>query len=129
MLKAEELRIRNIVRDKRSKQEEVINELSIDGYNAYNSYGEHVKFYLEDIEGIPLTEGWLLRMGFEKNSEYYSYSNEFVPLVIIYDSEESRVYIQGAEDELRLSSRMFKNVHELQNLVFTILGTELTIKE
>jgi hypothetical protein len=77
---------------------------------------------------VPLTEGWLLRMGFEKNSEYYSYSNEFVPLVIIYDSEESRVYIQGAEDELRLSSRMFKNVHELQNLVFTILGTELTIK-
>lgn len=124
MLKAEELRIRNIVHDKRSKQEEVINELSIDGYNAYNSYGEHVKFYLEDIEGIPLTEGWLLRMGGEE---------DIIGGVKI-GHRLCNIWVWGKNimlwDGIDYSSAYthLKYVHQLQNLYYALTGTELTIK-
>ena len=67
---------------------------------------------------IPLTEEWLVRLGFEKSSDnnYYK-GGKFT----IYNRFGNFGLIGGS-----LSWKEFKHVHKLQNLYFALTGEELT---
>lgn len=77
---------------------------------------------LDKCQGIPLTEEWLLRFGFE-----------------IMDIKGSKVidvagwYSEWKDNEIDFAYaeeiRKLKYVHQLQNLVHALTGEELTIKE
>lgn len=85
---------------------------------------------------VPLTEGWLLRMGFNKvweNNEEIEYSHpEFNGLkdygqqvVVLYKDGKRTAYVSCGYYENTIDCEY---VHSLQNLYFALEGTELTIK-
>lgn len=84
-----------------------------------------------EYEPIPITEDWLLRMGFEKalweknyplyfNRNKDNYSNS---ISVSVHTDFSRVNV------VNQSLRVLKYLHEFQNLYHALTGEELTIKE
>ena len=72
-----------------------------------------------NITPIPLTEEWLLKFGFEKDSDGY----------LIY--MKSRIFIEfttRGHYEISEYDTEIKYVHQLQNLYFALTGNELEIK-
>lgn len=122
-MKANELRIGNKVYDTKGD----VNTVCVETFVKFNP----------QITAIPLTEQWLLRMGFELRSEnsnmwdlksYKEKTNEaanrgqgFLCVVDFRVKHDFWLDLQ--------TRRTFHYVHELQNLYFAITGTELEIKE
>jgi hypothetical protein len=82
-------------------------------------------FNREDIiyaEPIPLTEEWLLRMGFEKLNQHYWSLNGF-NYQMIFSNNSLDVH------KRKYLIKNVKHVHSLQNLYFALTGQELEIKE
>jgi hypothetical protein len=119
------------------------NELRIG--NWFIEYDEPQQFdgdfyHLIDIKPIPLTEEWLLKLGFyscETNACYTKY---------IYTNSRSRVknwvvklfngtHTNGSRRYGNKLNKYYwdkielKHVHQLQNLYFALTGEELTIKQ
>jgi hypothetical protein len=133
-MKAEELRIGNLVFDKRNG---VV--CSVDGLQYSGRIVTEDKKYDDwkrviDPEGIPLTEEWLIKFGFKWG--YGEYKLEITPYadggrISIYANKHIQLsmcageYIDG---ELPLLSHI-EHVHQLQNLIFSLTAEELTIKE
>lgn len=112
-MKAEHLRIGNLVYRENSKLINQKNEVyKIENVNLQSA---------QKYEPIPLTEEWLLKMGFEKDGKYYSkgsfHYHEFGHIFIGNDHVSS-----GHVDAL------IKYIHELQNLYYALKKKELTIK-
>jgi len=81
------------------------------------------------IKGIPLTEEWLEKFGFEEYINFYNgwSCNKF--LCVLSGMNHPSVdgcTIYGFNEE---SICNLKYVHQLQNLYFALTGEELTIKE
>jgi len=116
MIKANELRIGNIILDEKGD----VVCVTID---TFYWLAECVRNE-EDYKPIPLTEEWLVKLGFEKhefsNYEYckglfnLAHSNKLNPTGMFYEAERG-TYL--------------KHVHQLQNLYFALTGEELTIKQ
>lgn len=79
---------------------------------------------------IPLTEEWLLKLGFIKlNNRHEFVHGENEPnMSICY---EDNYFIFFVEDEISYNTirKELKYVHTLQNFFFALKGEELTIKE
>jgi hypothetical protein len=75
-----------------------------------------------DLNPIPLTEEWLLKMGFEKKNETYKLKNfgKF-----IFHEIGISFYPAGILNSL-LRKDLIIYVHQLQNLYFALTGEELT---
>jgi hypothetical protein len=75
---------------------------------------------------IPLTEEWLLKLGFEKMEFNHSnsYHLDLVFCGIVYNYE-GIIEMHLQEDEICLNH--IKHVHQLQNLYFALTGEELLI--
>lgn len=71
---------------------------------------------IEDYEPIPITEEWLLKLGFDKDGQ--------APGRLILDCEFGNVEIW-----LNGSNQLCEYVHQLQNLYFALTGKELVIKK
>lgn len=120
MLKANELRIGNIVYDPINKSNiQVRQEVLCDFANGY-----------VNLEPIPLTEEWLIKFGFEVeyNSEYtkrFSLDNERNDFIWVYTYRK-----HNSTEFLEYGGRVLgcKYVYQLQNLYFALTGEELTIK-
>lgn len=68
---------------------------------------------------IPLTEEWLLKLGFRRSTDNDCvFSNG--TLAVFFDKTDSFCELKGAKP---------KYVHQLQNLYFALTGEELTIKQ
>ena len=135
IMKATELRIGNLVKINNELLPETKNEI-------YKVYGLNAKFDLsfpdssgvislndtksiriysqfdEFIKPIPLTEEWLLRLGFESTNTYYF--------------SKCNLHLQGDIRGFhlvisRIDGIKVKYVHQLQNLYFALTGEELTI--
>jgi hypothetical protein len=88
--------------------------------------------YTTIFEPIPLTEEWLLKLGWVKKENVFRMSKYWVEFrnskkhgVLIYFgcfNFKYRIYFLEIFNEL-------KYVHQLQNLYFALTGEELTIKE
>ena len=83
----------------------------------------------DDVQPIPLTEKWLLNLGFEFNEfhknykvkvDYYHHSIKF------YQNEW--VYSNDISDASCHTITSIQYVHQLQNIYFALTGEELTIK-
>jgi hypothetical protein len=119
------------------------NELRIG--NLYNQFGNihqvngHIISELEKApqgqlwcKPIPLTEEWLLKMGFDiSSSSGYNIKNNGIEIDVwfnddglINDIQISSTNISGAYPNIK----HFQYVHQLQNLYFALTNEELTMK-
>lgn len=83
--------------------------------------------YVDDFEPIPLTEDWLIRLGFIKidnKQEYLKSSNGRYHNVSLEGLEPR--YGMGYSSDGIIQVPIY-HVHTLQNLYFALTGTELTI--
>jgi len=131
MIKANELRIKNLV----TLSEKQRKELWYDQINAYNEFFEVKTIYSDndisievddeiidisenDVEPIPLTEEWLFKLGFLKykgdNKDFWLNDFEFA-------NDLKWIFWRGNILE------NIKYVHQLQNLYFCLTGAELTV--
>lgn len=76
-----------------------------------------------EIEPIPLTEEWLLKLGFE-NLNYGWYLNK----IKLFDYSYKKGSINLKINSFDVPSTQIKYVHQLQNLHFALTEEELTIK-
>ena len=74
---------------------------------------------MDVIEPIPLTEQWLIDLGFEKeyNNPLYDWGSDILHLC--YDPDENNYYIP------EMSDTIIDKVHQLQNLYFALTGKQL----
>jgi hypothetical protein len=87
---------------------------------------------INSMNPIPLTEEWLLKMGFDiSNSSGYNIKNNGIEIDIwfnddglINDIQISSTNISGAYPNIK----HFQYVHQLQNLYFALTNEELTMK-
>lgn len=93
--------------------------------------------WLELYEPIPLTEEWLLRLGFEKDTK--NQKSYFHPVSAVHLSFKNITALEygfrlmpGVEMKdcfWGISKKSIQFVHQIQNLIFALTGTELEIKE
>lgn len=74
------------------------------------------------LEPIPLTEEWLVKLGFKRSGLYH-----FKDQVYIYD--EYGLIDTGYEYRFNYTQKQLLYVHELMNLYFSLTGQELIISE
>lgn len=104
------------------------------GYDPWDDrYWVHSKGIADEFdrfEPIPLTEKWLVRMGFVKCNDTDSYYQikAIGSLLIIYVNHKfntCEISISG----LGARVKYLKHIHQLQNLYFALTGSELTLND
>jgi len=146
MIRATELRIGNIVGMNLSKYPNnwfVILEVADSNIKTTDDWwtpfkrGRETSFYQpEDMEGIPITEEWLLKLGFKKwdsgdNCYIKKYHAQGELIVFNWltlaaqasDVKEGEYYFM-----FHNLIHIIKYVHQLQNLYFALTGNELELK-
>jgi len=137
-LTANELRIGNIVGCKSavdSDVERVVHSIGFGGINLYVGLieGEYLstpEFEFRSMVGVPLTEEWLLKFGFEDNS-YSQFSKKVGSdcyLQVSFKEYACVTLTEFVEIADHSFTSICKHVHQLQNLYFALTQTELTIK-
>ena len=126
-MNAEELRIGNLIKAPiLINGKTVIQEVVSIGVkyaqlkNLPDGFAEHIKY--DEIEPIPLTEEWLLKMGFEKVADNcWMISNDGVATYIDLFHGAFQYYLDYEMD----ASVILNSVHELQNLIYALTKEEL----
>jgi hypothetical protein len=84
------------------------------------------------IYPIPLTEDWLIKLGFKKVEDlgdmiYYQVNEGRRGYGVQYNHEEWVFYLYAGNETTTLiyDDVIFQNVHQLQNLYFALTGEEL----
>jgi len=75
----------------------------------------------ENLEGVPLTEEWLLKFGFEKKSgwdDYEYYIKDEVEIIF----NENVMFKNSIENQIEY-------VHQIQNIYFALTNEELTLNK
>lgn len=105
------------------------------------------RVFLEDLSGIPITEEWLLRMGFEKEKHYTVNNglklsigrNRFLTVGCV-GTQNEMVFLIDVDDENSPSKVLniitLRNydydgktyVHHIQNIAHYLTGTEIQTK-
>jgi len=130
----------------------------VEGFKGYflnlekgisTSIEDHFKDGDIDVTGIPLTEEYLLKFGFEKHqsiiaasySKSISYSGSLKELVVFIDKGNEYIHIREGERSYPTTADTITTllngdyngrpfyVHQLQNLFYSLTGQELTFKE
>ena len=130
-MKTNELRIGNFVATEGIDFVEV-SKIDADFGICYKIPQEFGQFYpYKEVEPIPLTEEWLMNLGFKKytywrpnNLDYYH--SDLKEFCII--SGQVRLYTDDPYEFFKIPQNI-QFVHQLQNLYFALTGEELTIKE
>lgn len=99
-------------------------------YPIYVESDEGIEHF-DEFEGIPLTEEWLLKFGFEKTHLfdtvlYISNTNFHISF---NNSIYQLNYKENPKSQWLPVCKDLKYIHQLQNLYFTLTGEELTIKQ
>jgi hypothetical protein len=101
------------------------NEVTV--YVELNEKLQNYCLNINEIEPIPLTEEWLIKMGFEIKQGLISYDKGKLCLYFgetILSGEKGRTYFNS----WAILEHTPKYVHTLQNLYYALCGEELTIK-
>lgn len=128
-MEASELRINNYV----EYNEEIDDVFSLGGWSTEINLNNQNVTDVRDIKPIPLTEEWLLKLGFEENKEnnWFSISggSEAIPVLVrIWAKDRIQVYYHWNYKQMNHIGYV-NHVHQLQNLYYALTGSELTIKE
>jgi hypothetical protein len=121
-MKASELRIGNLLRDKVTKTE--LKVIKLTEKDIVTFVIDRSKFPLQDgwgIEPIPLTEEWLFKLGFE--TDHIEWWNGIICLGIFKDGI---YYLPTDQISFRIGKEI-EYVHQLQNLYFALTGEELIL--
>lgn len=110
-MKASELRIGNYIQNFHSNCD--ITQVDVECFTGNGYYDGEM-----DGEGIPLTDEWLVKFGFEILGVLVK-QNDHMRLLCEYGVYFFQTAIVKTE---------IKYVHQLQNLYFAVTGDELTIK-
>ena len=88
---------------------------------------EFTWFFKNNYFGIPLTEEWLVKFGFDQNNvDIEKYECKWYKLSFTLDYwNAQKFFIYGYIG----GNKTIKYVNQLQNLYFALMGEELTIKE
>lgn len=97
---------------------ESIDKNHIKGVSIYNDSAELFSGVWE-AKGIPLTEEWLVRLGFKASGDKYYLNTGYFEFVYKHE-----LFLDVEGQWLCLN---IKHVHSLQNLYFALTNTELTI--
>jgi hypothetical protein len=119
MIKANELRIGNLT------MQGVVSEIDKGSFRVINENNESLKSTWFEIEPIPLTEEWLLKLGFEKTMTWTYTIDLLGSLKLVYYLGE-KGWSLGFKNYSDFSN--LKYLHELQNLYFALTGKELEMK-
>ena len=132
-MKATDLRIGNLVTDKWSVGKYPFKIVSI-GKNICHYFGnQEFSAKYEDLEPIPLTEEWLLKFGFEKAKHSHGYDCYIKDGFDFDIVSHGRYWVlaiytdESCTDSLYFAHGRFEYVHQLQNLYFSITGSELQL--
>lgn len=123
MIKAEELKIGNLIQDLEIEPYyfEVEELRKYVGYSIWAFYRKgSVK--AKEVEPIPLTEEWLVRFGFEKQMAWTYRKHISGNNYLVYYLGEKGWSINNKN----YSDFNCQYVHQLQNLYFALTQTELT---
>lgn len=124
-MKATELRIGNFVDFNR---EETITVMKIEAsYVNQPSSVKKVLYPTEHLNGIPLTEEWLLKFGFERDKTLIG-RFELKDWDFVFYTDSLSLELKACWDCGGYEVDA-KHVHQLQNLYFALTGEELTIKQ
>lgn len=135
-MKANELRLGNIVKDAKQDYQGVVTGILSD-YLVQVTYpsGVTASEYPEELAPIPLTEQWLLRAGFERNEPENIQSG----VSLIIDQSLNIQFLELGDGELEYAQLCIDDeytcgtdiyyVHQLQNLYFALTGNELTFAD
>ena len=106
--------------------------ITVDGISDCEIYNEeHGYSPCNEFKPIPLTEQWLLDLGFNQNIEtqwYIHFDN--MCLTLYEDLPQYIVEIHDMEmDKSSIFLKSIQYVHQLQNLYFALTQEELILKE
>lgn len=131
-MKVEELRKGNWLQD---FYKEEPYRVTLDSIRGLEACIEHKMFQPTPWSGIPLTEEWLLRMGFVViggNYESRTFGNA-ESLILDKDGDHFNVFYRQANTDDTLENILMhielKYVHQAQNLIYTLTGEELKIED
>ena len=119
-MKAEELRIGNLIQWENDSIIEIINVINSKAIGLESDIPTDFLTPIKFFKPIPLTEDWLIKFGFEKIGVNYSL-DEFIIYVRI--SDKKMVY-RTSHYSIEL-----RHVHQLQNLYFALTGKELKLNQ
>lgn len=124
-MKATELRIGNLVKLPTSDNSEYPYIIVASDYCECCNTGIEIT----SMRPLPLTEEWLVRLGFvgeQTDPEYNRYYNKGDYIVEI-PFDNSAMTLSNVSEDLWIPTNI-QYVHQLQNLYFALTGEELTIK-
>jgi hypothetical protein len=125
MIKAQDLRIGNLIKYAESDDIFLVYEISPSGFWVRN---KKENTWIEDwqFEGIPITEEWLLKLGFLRIQERYGchFENKKCWVYLLQDCFEIEWITQ---DERFNFCRSWYYVHNLQNIHYSLTGEELCL--
>lgn len=125
-----ELRINDIVYD---DEHNIVNieQISGDKMAMYTIVSFEGKKYPSNIYKIPLTEKWLMYFGFHYTEQGWYYK-EFGDNYLTINIKTYKTSL-GSRKSIKEAWNIYLNeccfVNELQNLFFTLTGTELELKD
>jgi hypothetical protein len=122
-MRSNELRIGNYVQHLNTELQ--VCQIFLDSFQGMFIGGKGV-YTLEYSKGIPLTEEWLIKFGFEDhNGSFFKIPVGISELHI--NPDNGVVWIENNKSVFN-NPALIDYVHQLMNLYFALTGTELTIK-
>ena len=125
-MKANELRIGNIIRYK--GQPKIVRWVKDDSIGIRKKNLQPITISINEIENITLTEGLLLKCGFTREKHGFTIQiGNNLDFVIDLENELTG-YGLNWKDSACYQFKYINQVHQLQNLYFSLTGEELTVK-
>ena len=123
MIQINELRVGNLIQE--GKVEQIDN--SIDEV-YYSGDGYYLSNYCCNLNPIQLTEEWLLKFGFDETKEMEDFFSKTKYKLLTKGALTFWYYPMwnGIENK---NYEHIKNVHQLQNLYYSLVGSELQLLE
>lgn len=122
MIKVQSLRIGNAILFSENNEIAIVAEINTMGV-AVDVGKELTWIEADQFEPIPLSEDWLLRLGFEevyKSPMHSTYWMDGLSYYFWYDNKKQYADFKGAEVDCQ-------HLHQLQNLYWCLVGRELEI--
>jgi len=124
-IKASDLRIGNLIWDSEENKYFEVEQLKKYVGSEIWVFYRNGSIKCKEVEPIPLTEEWLLKFGFEKNSYWYKDDN----LIRFVFDDNGWLHCSIGDNDKGILYNKIKFVHQLQNLYFALNNEELKFKE
>lgn len=121
-----------------------LNELRSGNWVGVSAYGfepikqwspfDFIKIHEKDVSGIPLTEEWLVKFGFNSTTELVlnevckGFGIEIDEFTWLCINNKDASLMDITDKHVILLHNPIKYIHQLQNLYFALTGEELTVK-